>query len=242
MRAIQAAAENSATARTKALIPALPYPRISCGGERFVHPSKDLTVLSKRKRSLLTMVPKGPTLRFKVLAPRKDRISERMPIMKPFLRARFHAPQINDNVHPALVDGHGALKARAGQEQHGDGPAVWHYNRTPMAEVHGSGFGEQPRNGHAHAFLRSCALGAGRENDQPCAGSDALRGSNDRSGNTVAPATEQQSSFAYIANQIAVEAIRASAMAPSTSEALDIVGSALIRITYLSKNAEVNLG
>ena len=321
MQAFKAAAEKSATA--KAVIPALPYPSISCGGERFVHPSNNriqlaLTLRLKSQRQLshrplgrrskagflainkcawltylgriqirdfpvfepVTKKSGFPALLGRVKQSRFSQTSTRGVCLKNanseivsigFLTGRTNGPIIglsgcvctrpttaervstmkhpilgalrrltSNEIHPTERCGAGTIEAGVGVQQRADGRFVRGAGRPAMAQVHWwrDSAGNQP----APFVLRSSALGAGRESDQPCLGSDAIPGSNDRSGQTVVPAADQQSSFAYIANQIAVEAIRASAMAPSTSEALDIVGAALIRITYLLKNVEVKHG
>lgn len=191
--------------------------------------------------SRLTKVPKGPTMGFMVVAHCEDRFSERTDPMKTLLRALPRAQTANDDLHASLSGRHGTPETSTWANEHTDGPAVWRFDRQKLEKIHVvGGFAKSPRDGLPHAVLCNGPLGTGRANDQSRVGPDAVGGSNDRDGQALSPASGEKSSFAYIANQIAVEAIRASAMAPSTSEALDIVGAALIRITYLSKAAEVS--
>jgi len=187
----------------------------------------------------LTKVPKGPTLSGMVRAPREDRLSERMPIMKTLLRARQVAPKKNDSILPSHSRRHGASETGAWQEQHGDGRALRHIDRPAVAQVHGGGCEQQSRYGDAHAVLRDGSARAGCGDVRPDIESDARGRCNDRAGQTVTNAGHV--SALTSPTLIIRKALRAAALAPTYQDALDVTGDALRRLAELAR-AEVSHG
>ncbi len=218
----------SITVTSKAGIPAFTLRNALC------------TECNRKPKTLLRTSPNRAIISFIGKRICESRLPRKDDTMNPIIRARNYVHQIQSAIAgPTCIP-----EERAGIHGQADGRIGLARRRPTLAQVH------QPDQSSAdvrpNALRDDGAVRVGPGNDGSHLGKDACsrRGDRDR---IIGNAADNAALAHHLLSppiiiSIAAEALRAATMAPSTSEALDIVGGALLRITYLAQSAEVSHG